>query len=316
MADAGFIARSADWKMFLKDAFAPNLAKDRKLCYGRSTNNVEKGKYIMIVDLHTHSTASDGQYTPSELVRLAKDRGLEVLALTDHDTVGGLEEAAQAGDALGLRVLRGIELSAREYRSLHILGYGVSTAPSALTRLCAEMKDGRDQRKYRIIDFLHEKGVDISLAEVEELAGGDVIGRPHFAQIMVRRGWVESSREAFDRYLDTDEYQSIERKKPDARACIEAICSAGGHAALAHPYQMRLEDGPLEELVKALAGWGLEAIECLYPRHTAEQQAFYLRMAKKYGLHVTGGSDFHGERVKPDVVLAALGLDVDWLLGE
>ena len=141
MADAGFIARSADWKMFLKDAFAPNLAKDRKLCYGRSTNNVEKGKYIMIVDLHTHSTASDGQYTPSELVRLAKDRGLEVLALTDHDTVGGLEEAAQAGDALGLRVLRGIELSAREYRSLHILGYGVSTAPSALTRLCAEMKD-------------------------------------------------------------------------------------------------------------------------------------------------------------------------------
>ena len=99
MADAGFIARSADWKMFLKDAFAPNLAKDRKLCYGRSTNNVEKGKYIMIVDLHTHSTASDGQYTPSELIRLAKDRGLEVLALTDHDTVGGLEEAAQAGEA-------------------------------------------------------------------------------------------------------------------------------------------------------------------------------------------------------------------------
>ena len=178
MADAGFIARSADWKMFLKDAFAPNLAKDRKLCYGRSTNHVEKGKYIMIVDLHTHSTASDGQYTPSELIRLAKDRGLEVLALTDHDTVGGLEEAAQAGDELDLRVLRGVELSAREYRSLHILGYGVSTAPSALTRLCAEMKDGRDQRKYRIIDFLHEKGVDISLAEVEELAGGDVkIGR-------------------------------------------------------------------------------------------------------------------------------------------
>ena len=186
MADAGFIAGAADWKMFLKDACAPNLAKGRKLCYGRSTNNVEKGKYIMIVDLHTHSTASDGQYTPSELVRLAKDRGLEVLALTDHDTVGGLEEAVQAGDALGLRVLRGVELSAREYRSLHILGYGVSTAPSALTRLCAEMKDGRDQRKYRIIDFLHEKGVDISLAEVEELAGGDVIGRPHFAQIMAR----------------------------------------------------------------------------------------------------------------------------------
>ena len=267
----------------------------------------------MIVDLHTHSTASDGQYVPAQLVRLAKARGLEALALTDHDTVDGLDEAVREGDALGLRVLRGVELSAREYRGLHILGYEFSAAPSALTKLCDEMKAGRDERKYRIIDFLHEKGVDISLAEVEELAGGSVIGRPHFAQVMVRRGYVQSNREAFKRYLDTDEYQRNERQKPDARTCIETIHSAGGKVSFAHPYQVKLEDDALEGLVREMAGYGLDAIECYYPLHTVQQQACYLHLAEKYHLHITGGSDFHGERVKPDIRLAALELDVRWL---
>lgn len=267
----------------------------------------------MIADLHTHSTASDGQYTPAELVRLAKSRGLEVLALTDHDTIDGLDEAVRTGAELGVRVLRGVELSAREYRSLHILGYGFSAKPSALTQLCTEMRAGRDERKYRLIAFLKEKGVDISLAEVEELAGGAVIGRPHFAQAMVRRGYVRDIREAFDRYLDTDSFQRIERRKPEARVCIETIHAAGGKASFAHPYQTKLEGDALEALVRELAGYGLDAIECHYPRHMAEQRAFYLHLAEKYGLHITGGSDFHGERVKPDIQLAALELDVAWL---
>ena len=215
-----------------------------------------------IADLHTHSTASDGQYTPSELVCLAKNRGLDLLALTDHDTVDGLDEAILAGEATGLRVLRGVELGAKEYRNLHILGYGFSTGPSPLTELCQKMKDGRDERKYRIIDVLREKGVDISLAEVEELAGGDIIARPHFAQVMVRRGYVATTREAFDRYLDTEEYQRIERFKADARTCVEAIRDAGGKVSLAHPYQLKLEDGALETLGGELAGYGLDAIEC------------------------------------------------------
>lgn len=265
-------------------------------------------------DLHTHSTASDGQYTPSDLVRLAKARGLELLALTDHDTIDGLDEAIHAGELQNLRILRGVELGAREYRNLHILGYGFSSEPAALTQLCNEMKAGRDERKYRIIDFLHEKGVDISLEEVEELAGGDVIGRPHFAQVMVRHGYVQSNREAFDRYLDTREYQRIERKKPSACTCIEAIRSAGGKAAFAHPYQVGLDDNDLEVMVQRLTECGLDAIECYYPKHTLKQQMFYLHLAKKYNLHVTGGSDFHGEQVKPDIALAALELNADWLL--
>ena len=267
----------------------------------------------MIVDLHTHSTASDGQYTPLQLVRLAKEHGIEALALTDHDTLDGLDEAVCAGEAAGLRILRGVELGAKEYRSLHILGYGFASNPPELRELCSWMKRGRDERKYRIIDFLKEKGVGVTLEEVEEIAGGDIIARPHFAQALVRRGNVETTREAFDRYLDTAEYQRIERAKPSARTCIETIRKAGGKVSLAHPYQIGLADDMLEELVRQLTGYGLDAIECYYPKHTSEQQAFYLRLAERYGLHVTGGSDFHGERVKPDVRLAALKLDAEWL---
>lgn len=269
----------------------------------------------MIADLHTHSTASDGQYTPEELVRLAKERGIDVLALTDHDTLDGAAAAVSAGEALGIRVLPGVELGAAEYENLHILGYGVAPDAAELAGLCGKFKAARDERKFRIVDYLREKGCGLSLEEVEEIAGGNIIGRPHFAQAMVRRGYVETNREAFDRYLDTAEYhQKVKRFKAGAQTCLGAIKSAGGKASLAHPYQLALEDEALEALVRRLKDWGLDAIECYYPRHTPEQTAAYLRLAEKYGLHVTGGSDFHGERVKPDIRLAAWELDLDWLL--
>lgn len=268
-----------------------------------------------LADLHTHTSASDGQYTPAQLVRLAKERGLSVLAVTDHDTIAGVEEAKQAGEAQGLRVLRGVELSAKEHHNFHILGYNFGTGESELSRLCEKFRAGRDERKYRIIEFLREQGVTIDLSEVEELAGGEVIARPHFAQVLVKHGYVSTNREAFDRYLDSEEYRKkVTRFKADARTCVEAIKTAGGKVSLAHPYQMGLPDGELEALVKQLAGWGLDAIECYYPKYTPEQQAFYLRLAEKYQLHSTGGSDFHGEKVKPEISLAALNLELDWLL--
>ena len=267
----------------------------------------------LLADLHMHSTASDGQYRPAELVGLAKKHGLDVLGLTDHDTMDGLDEAIQAGEALGLCVLRGVELGAKEYRNLHILGYGFSQAAPHLTTLCQKLRDGRDERKYRIIDFLKEKGVPVSLEEVEAQAGGDVIARPHFAQVMVRRGYVATIREAFDRYLDTDEYQRIERFKADAQTCIEAIHADGGVASLAHPYQLGFDAADLERLVQKLVDYGLDAIECFYSRHTPEQTGDFLRLAEKYGLHVTGGSDFHGERVKPEIQIDAIKLELGWI---
>ena len=268
-----------------------------------------------LCDLHTHTTASDGQYTPAQLVGLAKERGLDLLAVTDHDTIAGVDEAMEAGEALGLRVIRGVELSAREHHNFHILGYNFQAGDTELARLCEKFRAGRDDRKYKIVDFLREKGVDIDLAEVEGLAGGEVIARPHFAQVLVKHGYVSTNREAFDRYLDTEEFrQRVKRFKADARTCVEAIHAAGGRVSLAHPYQMGLPDDGLEALVKQLADWGLDAIECYYPKYTDEQQRFYLHLTEKYHLHRTGGSDFHGEKVKPDVKLAALELELGWLL--
>lgn len=198
----------------------------------------------VLADLHTHSTASDGQYAPAALVEKAAAAGIQVLAVTDHDTIDGAEEAVRAGTALGLTVLRGVELGAAEDRHMHILGLHLGPECPALTALCRKLRASRDERKFRIVDFLREKGMDVSLEEVEALAGGGVVARPHFAQVMLRRGYVTSLREAFDRYLDSDEYQRIERWKAGAAECIAAVHSAGGRAVLAHPYiwAMRMID--------------------------------------------------------------------------
>lgn len=267
-----------------------------------------------VVDLHTHSTASDGECTPTGLVRRAKARGLTAMALTDHDTFAGTQEALEAGEEAGIRVLRGIELGAKEHKNLHLLGYGFSPADEALTGLCAGLREGRNGRKFRIQSFLAEKGVDIDLAEVEAMAGGKNIGRPHFARMLVQHGFVQDVREAFARYLDTEEYQRIERPKPSAEECVATLKGAGAKVSLAHPYQLGMEDSELEALVRALKGYGLDAIECYYPKHTPAQQAFYLELARKYGLYVTGGSDFHGETVKPGIELARFALDISWLV--
>lgn len=268
---------------------------------------------IYKADLHTHSTASDGQYAPGELAKLVKERGAQVWALTDHDNLDGLNGAVTAGEALGLRVIQGVELSSEDYLNLHILGYHFSA--SMLWDWIETLKKRRDDRKYRIRDFLRTKGLEIPLDEVDEAAAGGSVGRPHFAEVMLRRGYVSTRREAFDRYLDTPEYHRTDRgAKPSARECVERIKAAGGMASLAHPYQIALEKESLDELVRRLTDCGLDAIECYYPIHTPEQTAEYLSLAKKYSLYVTGGSDFHGEKSKPDHPLAAWELELDWLM--
>ena len=272
---------------------------------------------IRCVDLHTHSTASDGQYRPAELVRLAQKAGVECLALTDHDTIDGLSEAVRAGEETGITVLRGIELGASEDRHLHIVGLGLREDCPEMQALCQKLKDSRDERKYRIAAFLEEKGVGIPLSEVEELAKGGVVARPHFAQVLLRHGFVSSTREAFDRYLDTSEYKRIERYKADAVSCISVIHASGGKAVLAHPCQLHYEPERLEELVRRLKEQaGLDALECYYPEHTPEMVRNYLDLAHRYDLHVSAGSDFHGKKVHADRPLCPVSVETDWLLAE
>lgn len=270
----------------------------------------------MKADLHIHSTASDGQYAPADVVALAKTAGVEVMALTDHDTVAGVSKAVEAGKELGVRVIPGVELSAAEYPNLHILGYGMDVESDAIQSIRHAMQKSREDHNAYIVDFLHRHGIPIDLEEVQALAGRSAVGRPHFAQVMVRHGWVKTSREAFDKYLDTPEYLQVRRKKFPAKDCIAAILASGGKPVMAHPYQLRLEDGPLEEEIKGLVSLGLMGLECYYPKHTPEQQTFYLKLAEKYSLHVTAGSDFHGEKIHPSDTIRSVDLDVSWLTGK
>ncbi len=270
----------------------------------------------MLTDLHLHTTASDGEYAPGEVAARAASAGAECIAVTDHDTLDGLDEAIRAGEALGICVIRGVELSAAEDGTFHILGYGFTAEAPALRELCAQMKERRGSRAVRLLAFLREKGVEIPLSEVEELAEGGVVGRVHFARVMVKHGFAATNRDAFDRYLDTEEFHKrVDTDKPPVRTCIEAIHASGGRVSLAHPYQIGLDNEALDRLVGELAVQGLDAVECFYPKHSREQTAFYRSLAAKYRLYVTGGSDFHGERVKPEVVIAPYELDVDWLNG-
>lgn len=267
-----------------------------------------------LCDLHMHSTASDGQYTPSELMKLAKAHGLEAVALTDHDTTDGVAEAIEVGKAWGLCVIPGIEMSAREYKTFHILGYGMDMNDAGFQEKIAGLQNQRGERGERITQYLHEKGVPISYEEVKTLTMGASIGRPHFARVMLQHGWCGSWEEAFGAYLDTDEFHERVEDKPPVQECVEDIKVAGGKVSLAHPWQIGIDNDALDALVQQLKNIGLDAIECYYPKHTPKQVAFYLTLTKKYGLHVTGGSDFHGEKVKPDVKLVRVEMDLDWLL--
>ena len=176
-----------------------------------------------------------------------------------------------------------------------------------------EVVQAKKKDRKRIINYLAERNIRISLEEVEEIAGGRIIARPHFAQVMVNKGYVSNTREAFDRFLDTEEYQKIERYKASARECIEAIHSASGKAFLAHPYQLKYTNEELETLVLQLIDIGLDGLECYYPIHSEEQIQFYLQLAEKYQLLISAGSDFHGENVKPNIVLSDRDIDVFWL---
>ncbi|MCM1107333.1 MAG: PHP domain-containing protein [Blautia sp.] len=257
----------------------------------------------MIADLHMHSTASDGQYAPEELVKKVKAAGIGMMALTDHDTVDGVPSACEAARELGIVCIPGIELSIRHEAELHMLGYGIDTDNARLREFCGQLVRDRDTRADKIIDYLAEYGLAVSRAEVEEKAGSQVIGRPHFARVLVEKGYVGSVQEAFDRYLATPEFARIERPKPTAREGLSMIHGAGGIAVLAHPVSLKKEGAALDQEVRALVELGLDGIETYYSTHSAAQVEEYHRLAVKYDLLETVGSDFHGEKIKPDIFL-------------
>ncbi|MDD6637237.1 MAG: PHP domain-containing protein [Lachnospiraceae bacterium] len=256
-----------------------------------------------MIDLHMHSTASDGQYTPEELVKLVKNAGIELMALTDHDSIAGVEEAQQVAHQNGICCIAGIELSIRHEQELHMLGLGIDTHNERLSRFCEQLVRDRDTRADKIISYLEEFGLTVLRQEVEAKAGSNVIGRPHFAQVLLEKGYVSSIQEAFDRYLATEGFSKIERPKPSAEEGIHMIHEAGGIAVLAHPVSLKKSGADLEQEISELVKEGLDGIETYYSTHTEKQIQEYHELAKKYQLIETAGSDFHGEKIKPAIVL-------------
>lgn len=258
-----------------------------------------------MIDLHTHSTASDGKLAPAELVREAARVGIEVLALTDHDTLSGLAEAAEEASRLGLEFIPGVEISAEfSPGTLHMLGYFVDPADAELEQALSWLRGGRDDRNRLILERLAELGCPLDLAEVAGLAGGESVGRPHIARAMINHGYVSSFQEAFDRYLGKGAAAYVDRAKMTPERAIASILKADGIPVLAHPQTLALERDAVEKLVESLASLGLAGLEAYYYSHSEEETAFYISLARKLGLAVTAGSDFHG----PGTIDSGLGV--------
>jgi predicted metal-dependent phosphoesterase TrpH len=249
------------------------------------------------VDLHCHSTASDGTFSPEEVVRLAKQIGLTGLALTDHDTVAGIPLAAAEAKKLGIDFLPGIEISCEYPRpgTMHLLGYGIDPLSPTVTDLTRTLVEGRDARNMQIVDRLNQLGIAVTLREIEEAAGGKVIGRPHIATVLVKRGVVSNIAEAFKLYLGQGGRVYVDKEQLSARRAIEMIRQSGGLPVLAHPSQLKKENNAqLEVTIKQLIDYGLAGVEVLHSDHNDALIDFLHDLAGRYNLLKTGGSDFHG----------------------
>ncbi|MBU1712730.1 MAG: PHP domain-containing protein [Proteobacteria bacterium] len=259
------------------------------------------------IDLHIHSTASDGTYSPKEILALAKRLNLAAIAITDHDTINGSKEAIVAGIPPDLRLLTGVEISAAPPSSFfcsgsfHILGYSFRLDDPLLNQTLSKLQLARENRNPKIVRLLNNLGMNISIQEVLELAGDGQTGRPHIARLMLEKGFVESIDEAFDKYLGKGKPAYVDKYRIESGKVIEIIIGAGGIPVLAHPALIEISNGgKFEELIVKLKEMGLKGIEAYYPEHSKEQVSYYLRLAKKHKLLITGGTDFHGS-LKPDV---------------
>lgn len=259
------------------------------------------------IDLHIHSTASDGTLSPVEILRLAETLELGAISITDHDTLKGSRDLLEAAGSSDVRVLTGIEISTippalyTVAGSFHILGYGIRLDDPALNQTLKTLQHARENRNPLIISRLNAMGLDITLEEVIQASGKSQIGRPHIAQLMIKKGFARTIDEAFDAYLGFNKPAYVDKYKLDCQKAIEMIIKAGGIPVLAHPFLLRIPDhSRLESLVATLREMGLQGIEVYYPEHSSEDVEFYSRLALSHDLAVTGGTDFHGA-IKPEI---------------
>ncbi len=248
----------------------------------------------MLNDFHVHSTESDGQLSPEELLDLAMVKGVSVIALCDHDTTAGLNRFITYGRKLGISALGGIEISAKwNSGNCHILGLGLKANYEPLEIMLKKTRDSRDRRNELILEKLASLGIQLSTEQLIYEAGGEVVGRPHIAAALLRAGFVGTLQEAFDKYLSREGLAYVDRFRLEPVKAVSLLCDAGAFPVLAHPSQLKLNDSELFDLIIELKNAGLRGLEVFSPHTTDKQIDTYKEMAKALGLAVTGGSDFH-----------------------
>lgn len=244
-------------------------------------------------DLHLHTKASDGELSPEGLVSMARESGLEAIALTDHDTIAGALSAEGLALEHGIRVIPGVEVSIDyDPGTFHVLGY-FPTCPRGFEKVLERLQHARVARLPRMLEKLRALGMDLSESDVRDISQGGQVGRPHVAKALMRKGYVRDFEEAFARYLGKGRPAYVEKDRMHSAEAIGAIRDAGGMPVLAHPFTLGLGKGELSAFVRGLRQEGLEGMEIFYPDHTRPQKKHYLALAGELGLVPTGGTDFH-----------------------
>ena len=251
------------------------------------------------IDLHTHSTFSDGTFTPLQLVKYAEEKGLKAFALTDHDTTEGVKEAKSI--ETNVEVISGVEISTRyDKKEIHIVGLYVNENDADLNKQLKYYREKRVTRNFEILEKLNSLGVNITIDDVKESCTGDLISRAHIAKALVSKGFVGSYTEAFDRYLGDNKCAYVPRETLNYEESMELITKAGGVPVLAHPLLYKMSDTNLENMMVKLRQKGLKAVEVYYSTHSNSDTQHIMAMANRVGLIYSGGSDFHGA-TKPKI---------------
>ncbi len=251
-----------------------------------------------MIDLHTHSSESDGSLAPRELVGKAGELGLTAIALTDHDTIGGLDEAEAAAREAGIRLIPGIEIEV-EYTGgeFHLLGLGIDGWRGEFSGTLKALQDDRHTRNQAMLGKMHEAGIDVEYREIEELAGGDIVGRPHFARALVNKGLAKDSDDAFQRFLKPGMPYYVKKRALTVKEAADLVHLAGGKAVIAHPLSLHLGWKILPERLAAYKELGIDGIEAFHSNATYRECKRLEAVAGELGILVTAGSDFHGDHI-------------------
>lgn len=292
------------------EEYEDNLAIEtlNRIYLDKVINPYRKSKKI--IDMHTHTNYSDGDLSPQELIKLAIDKRIGTLAITDHDTIEGIKTIDRNSDLIvdsGIKIINGIELSAKTYKGrMHILGYGIDLNDKELNKKMIDLKDNSINSLLSIMEQIkRDYGIRFSYEDIKELINANHnLGRPDLAKLCVKYGYATTSQDAFDKYLiDAHNKTRQTSKGLQYQECLELITNSGGIPVLAHPKSLELSEKDFLILLKEMISCGLKGIEVYHSSHSKEEMTYYLEIAKKYNLLISGGSDFHGKTIKPDIEL-------------